>query len=132
MDKAEALAIRKKHKSTAAAARAAGMPRTTLRDRLNGHRPGVKIDHRETTKSLAAFRRMYDKSVVIPVHIRAALKALGSGWEYEAELAKRAGISRADLVSYKDKFIQHIVLLREGRRVWAGSVKMAEAMRNMV
>ena len=85
-------------------------------------------------KSLADFRQQYDKATIIPGKVRAAIKALGaSGWEYEVEFAKLAGVGLADLGRFRDAFAGHVVQIgRDSRRAWAGSLATATAMREML
>ena len=83
-------------------------------------------------RSLAEFRATYDKDVIIPTRVRAALKALGAGWEYEVQFAKLAGVSLSDLGNYRSQFADYVVTLRESRRAWAGTVATATAMKGML
>jgi len=133
----EAKAAVKKYGTKAQAARALGIPRQTFCDRLRGivgvdTKPATTTDARRAGRSLADFRATYDKATIIPAKVRAALKALGSGWEYEVQFAKLAGVSLADLGTFRDGFAEHVVSLREGRRAWAGTAATAKAMREML
>ena len=83
-------------------------------------------------RSLAEFKATYDKSYIIPRAIKAGLKRLGAGWEYETAFAKMINVSLQDLGAYRDEFAQHIVSLREGRRAWAGRASVADEMRKML
>jgi hypothetical protein len=134
MTRQEALDAVSKHGSQRAAARAMGWPFTTLNDTLRRgtEKPSVT---REPTKgrSLAEFRNAYDKSTIIPGKVKAALKALGSGWEYEVDFAKMAGVSLGDLGKFRDQFAEYVVQIgRDSRRAWAGTKATADAMRDML
>jgi len=119
--------------SQAAAARLLGMPRSTLRRQLRGGKPGAsKAPHAK--KTLADFRKEYDKDYIVPEKIKQALKNLGTdGWEYESVFSKQAGVSMADLSSYREGFSDFVVVLRrESKRIWAGSKKLAAQLREMI
>jgi len=84
-------------------------------------------------KSLAEFRNQYDKATIVPNKIKAALKQLGGGWEYEVDFGKMAGVSAQDLGRFRDQFSDHFVQIgRDGRRAWAGTTTTAKAMREML
>ena len=127
----------KTHGNVAAAAKSLGIPRTTLQHRLahaHSKRPSdsLPVDKR-VGKTLADFRAMHDKDYIVPRKIKAALAALGNGWEYEADMLRLAGVSTTDLALYRDQFSEHwVVVDRSGKRVWAGSKALAEEMRGMV
>jgi len=84
-------------------------------------------------KTLSDFRAIYDKSTIVPAKVKAGLKDLGaSGWDYEALFSKAIGVSLSDLAMFRDQFADHVVSLKEGRRIWAGSVCVAKQMRDML
>ena len=85
-------------------------------------------------RSLADFRKEYDKDTIVPAKLKAAIEALGQdGWEYEVPFAKQAGVSLADLSTYRDSFAAYVVTVRrDGKRVWAGSTKLAKQRREIV
>jgi hypothetical protein len=84
-------------------------------------------------KTLTDFRLAYDKATIIPAKIKAALKALGTnGWDYEVQFARMAGVSNIDLSAFRDQFAGYIVGLKDNRRAWAGSVKTATLMKEMI
>ena len=124
-----------KHGSIRAAARAAGIPGSTFRRRLKAggvlpvkaakppSRPGRSVDE---------FRTLYDKDFIVPRKVRDGLKALGSGWAYEVEFAKLAGVTLADLAAYRDAFADHVLQLKESRRAWAGTKVVAARLREML
>jgi hypothetical protein len=87
-------------------------------------------------KTLADFRAIHDRNVVVPTKIRAALAAMEAeggpeNWDYEQAFIKRAGISVTDLGAFRDQFAAHIVeTSRTGsashsKRVWVASAKAA-------
>ena len=84
-------------------------------------------------KTLADFRSQYDKDYIVPTRIKTALKILGNGWLSELEFAREAVVNVNDLRDYREQFIDHIVeVMREKRRIWVGSAKMAAQMREML
>ena len=83
--------------------------------------------------SLAEFRQTYDKDLIVPTKIKAALKSLGSGWEYEMEFTKRSGVGISDLGNYRMLFEGNWYQIRkDGKRVWSGSKATIESIREMV
>lgn len=138
--KAAAQAALKKYGSLHKCAKALGMPRSTFRLRLRGvlpksgaARPAAPLPRSSNGRSLQDFRAEHDKDFIVPRKIREALKLLGGGWEYEAQFAKLAGVSLADLGNYRDAFSEHVVpLRRDGKRAWAATAAVAARMREMV
>ncbi|MFH1498197.1 MAG: helix-turn-helix domain-containing protein [Verrucomicrobiota bacterium] len=134
MTKQEAEALLKRHGGNkTAAAREAGLSRGAFKRRLAGV-AGVGVPAAvKGGRSLADFRAAYDKGYIVPQKIKAALKALGSGWEYEVAFAKLCGVSLADLGTFRDAFAaSHVVTLSDHRRAWAGTAATAKAMREML
>jgi hypothetical protein len=82
-------------------------------------------------RTLADFRAAYDKETIVPRKVDSALKALGSGWLYETEFVREAGVSHADLSMFRDRYAAHVVEARD-RRIWVGSTRLAETMRGML
>lgn len=89
-------------------------------------------------KTLAEFRARFDRSVVVPNKIKAALAALlkeegAEAWEYEADLVKRAGVSQGEIATYREQFEKHVVIVRETgrneRKVWFADPKVAAKVR---
>ena len=115
--------------------------RWKIREILAGRKTGFhasptkKIDvenPHQSVKSLRDFRALYDKDLIVPSKIKAALKRIGAnGWEYEIEFQRNAGVSQTDLSNFREQFAEYIVELRS-KRVWAGSPKMAAEMRAMI
>lgn len=141
MTRDDAKALVKKHGSRAAAARAAGMSPRTFDRRL----AGIVVTHPEKAKhssqpplgpkvgrSLADFRAAHDKNFIVPAKIKAALKALGDGWEYEAQFIRLAGVSQSDMGNFREQFSEYIVIVDRTKRVWAGSKATAARLRDMV
>lgn len=84
-------------------------------------------------KNLSDFRQQYDKSYIVPNRVKTALRELGPSWEYESQFVKLVGVTLADLGNVGEQFIEHVVVLgRDGRRAWAGTVATAEAMKKML
>jgi transcriptional regulator with XRE-family HTH domain len=116
-------------------ARKLGVAKSTVWKALHRAGPGGKAvapAAKKAGRSLAEFRQTYDKDTIIPGKVRAALREIGSGWEYEVQFAKLAGVSLADLSAYRDQFADYVVTLRESRRAWAGTVATAKAMKEML
>jgi hypothetical protein len=106
------------------------LPMAVVRSVMGGAKPEAK---RAGGRSLSEFRSVYDKEYIVPKRIREGLKALGAGWEYEAEFTRQIGVRSADLATYRDMFADHIVNIRsESKRAWAGTVATAKQMREMV
>lgn len=124
----------KKYGSIRKAADAMKIPRSTLHLRLKGVAPKKKENPgKGVKKTLSDFRASYDKAFIVPKKVRDGIKLLGSaGWEYEVAFAKLAGVSLADLGNFRDLFTDYIVNLKDSRRAWAGSVKTAKIMRDMI
>lgn len=128
----------KKHGSQRKAAAALGIAQSSVNNALNGRRDGVaKLAPQGLGKpggrSLNEFRETHDKNFIVPKKIKAALAALGGGWEYEMAFAKMAGISLGDLSAYRSMFEEdHVVVIGGSKRAWAGTKLAAEKMRAMV
>lgn len=140
---AAAIKLVKKHGGITQAAKAAGVTykymwrRYTNKMSDGGGTPkkaiiGVDGAAAKGGRPIHEFKVTYDKSYIIPRAIKAGLKLLGTGWEYEVAFAKMINVSLHDLGAYKDEFAQHIVSLREGRRAWAGRTSVADEMRKML
>jgi hypothetical protein len=129
----EAQALLKKHGTLTRAAAAAGMVRSTF-TRLVGTaaKPVPAMAKKGVVRSLTDFRNTYDLATIVPRKIAAGLKALGNGWLYEVEFAKEAGLTLRDLGLFRDNYAEHIVAVKDSRRAWVGSKKIAEEMRNMI
>jgi len=136
MTREEARAILATHGTVKAAARAAHMRQSAFGALLKGdgraakHADGPK--EKKAGRSLQEFRSLYDKDYIIPTKIKAALREIAGSWEYEVNFAKIAGLSLADLGSYRDQFADYVVTLRESRRVWAGTAAMAKTLKGML
>lgn len=82
-------------------------------------------------RSFDEFLAEYDKDVIVPRKIRAALAELpDDGWEFESQFIRDAGISQNDIANYREKFAAHIVFFkRDGKRAWVKDTQVAAAMR---
>ena len=89
---------------------------------------------KQAGRGLTDFRAAHDKSFIVPAKIRAGLEALGESWEYEAEFLRRCGLSTTDFSIYRDQFVEFWIQTggKSPRRVWAGTVKFAETLREMI
>jgi molybdenum-dependent DNA-binding transcriptional regulator ModE len=140
LSREEAIELRDKHGGIRAAARAIGVAHSTIAKAINGRndvassislRPAQP--ERKGGRSLAEFRSTYDKATIIPAKIKEALKALGNGWEYEADFARIAKVSTLDLGRFRDQYAAHVVTIgKDSRRAWAGTEKLAQEMRDML
>ena len=114
-----------------------GIGKTTVQEAFAGRHPNTgeppaPAPVKAVGRSLSEFRQTYDKSAIVPAKVKAALKAIGSGWEYEVQFAKLAGVSLVDLATFRDQFSDHIVVVERTKRAWAGTVATANAMREML
>lgn len=88
-------------------------------------------------KSLADFRAVHDKSVIVPGKIKAALDAMAKdgpdNWEYEADFLRRAGVANSDVGGYREQFKDHVVQVggKQPKRVWVATVKAAAKFREV-
>lgn len=138
---ADAVRLVKKHGGITQAAVAAGVTYKSMWRRYKNKmsdgggwakKPVAPAAGGKSARPLSEFKATYDKSYIVPRAIKAGLKLLGSGWEYETAFAKMINVSLQDLGAYRDEFAQHIVSLREGRRAWAGKASVADEMRKML
>lgn len=90
---------------------------------------------------LDEFRKQFDKNVIVPDKIRAALEKLakrrkdGTAWETELQFLKTAGLSTTDLATFRDAFAEYHVNVgteRAPKRVWFGSRLAADKARATV
>lgn len=141
MSQDEAAELVKKYGGIRQAARAKKIPYSRIHRALNSYvttrnKPGdsASVSHINVPnkKSIKDFRRLHDKAYIIPKRIKAGLESLGSGWEYESKFAKDIGVHVGDLATYRDMFSEHIVHIKQGRRLWAGRKAVAEEMRKML
>lgn len=95
----------------------------------------------DSTAGLAEFRKQYDKDVIVPEKIRAALETLakkrkdGTAWLSEVPFLKAAGLSTTDLALFREQFADFYVNVgteRSPKRVWFGTKKAAAAARETV
>jgi hypothetical protein len=84
-------------------------------------------------KDLASFRQNFDKNVIMPAKIKAALAELGETWESEGEFVRRCGMSSTDFARYRDQFKDFYVDVRppgkNATRAWAGTVAFTNKLR---
>ena len=88
---------------------------------------------KQSGKDVESFRQLHDKSYRIPRIVKDALADLGESWEYEVDFIKRSGVSALDLATFRDQFADHWIEVRTGgrnsKRVWCGTVKFANKLR---
>lgn len=96
----------------------------------------TKTKTKTTTKNLADFRAVHDKSFVVPNKIRAGLELLGKdGWDYEPEFIKLCGVSVIDFARFREEFADFYVSVggsKSSKRAWAGTKATADKMRGMI
>lgn len=87
-------------------------------------------------KTLADFRAVHDKSVVIPNKIRARLAAMlkigPEEHDFEVDFLKAAGVATNEIGAYRDQFDAHIVTVggtRNPKKVWFADPKVAKKAR---
>jgi hypothetical protein len=87
-----------------------------------------------SAKTIDDFKNAYHKGTIIPAKIKAGIASLTpNGWEYEVEFSKLCGVSLYDLGHFRDQFADNIVPINRGsKRVWAGSVRLAKQMKEML
>ena len=124
------------HGSQRRAALALGVSRKVFERALarEGTKQPAAVAPAETGKgrSLADFLQAHDKATIVPAKIREGLAKMGkSGWLYESEFVKLAGVTPMDFSAYRDDFAAYFVQLRD-RRAWAGSEKLAKQMREVL
>jgi hypothetical protein len=83
------------------------------------------------------FVAAYDKKDAVSNKMRAGLKALGADrWCYEGEFTRIAGISVTQLGANRDKFSKFFIYVKNAsgkpRRIWCGSVALAERLKSAV
>ncbi len=142
MTREEAQKLIKKHGSMRKASKVAGIHRDTLSKILAGkpvrqaYSPVVSTKPysglQVTARSVTDFRNTYDLNTIVPKKIAAGFKQLGAGWLYESEFAKAAGLTMKDLGIFRDNYAEHIVVVGDSRRIWAGKKTVAEQMRQML
>lgn len=89
---------------------------------------------KQAGRGLTDFRAAHDKRFIVPAKIRAGLESLGESWEYEQEFLRRCGLSTTDFSIYRDEFSDFWVQVggKSPKRIWAGTKKFAETLREMV
>lgn len=83
-------------------------------------------------RTLHDFQKTYDKDMNTKGKIAQALEELGATWVYEYEFIRHAGVSYNQLASYRKEFDQHVVDVRDKRRVWTGCPKLANTLRGIL
>ena len=129
----------KQYGSVRKVASALGVNPSTVSRRLKKFRNGdTNIKHEtlnnnsdKVGKNLMEFRKLYDKSYIVPQKIKAALSKLKNNWEYENNFYRLAGVSLSDLGNFRDEFSDHLVVLKD-RRIWAGTKETAQLLREMI
>lgn len=83
-------------------------------------------------RSLAEFKNTYDLETIVPKRVEQTFRQMGGGWLYEAEFVKEANVTSAQLSMFRDRYADHIVSVRDSRRIWVGKTAIAEEMRRML
>ena len=143
MNKQEAQKLINQYGGMRKAARAIGCGHQTISRAISG-----RNEHRARTlarscartskevaqpgRTLADFKRLYDKDVIVPNKLQQALQQLGGEWRYEHEFARMAGVSSADMQTYRHLFDNHhVALKREHKLIWCGTVALANKLREI-
>lgn len=91
-----------------------------------------------STGGLDSFRNQFDKRVIVPNKVRAALAAMlnvsPEAWLEENDFAEKAGVTKEELRPHREEFDRHIVEVKlKGRsapkRIWFGDHKVADKAR---
>lgn len=84
-------------------------------------------------KSIEDFRKAHDKSFIVPAKIKDGLAQLGESWEYEAEFIRRCSLCQTDMAAYRERFEDHFIIIggKNPKRIWAGTKKLADQLREM-
>lgn len=90
-------------------------------------------------RTVADFKALHDKDVIVPNKIRAGLQALldigPQHWEYDDGFRALCGLQAAELANYRDLFKRNWFLTpgktggKTPKRVWFGNAKVADAHR---
>ena len=90
-------------------------------------------------RTIAQFRALHDKNVIIPNKIRKALERLREigpeHFVYDEEFRQLCGIQGAELAAYRDQFARHwfmtvgLTKSKNDKRVWFGNSKVADRLR---
>jgi hypothetical protein len=92
------------------------------------------------SKTLADFRAIHDKSVVIPNRITAALTKMAEEgpeqWEYEMEFGRRAGVGGQDLARFRESFAEYLATVRASnsgvKHIWFATKAAAAKARQSI
>jgi hypothetical protein len=133
----QALLLIQEHGSAYAAAKYYGCDHKTILHyarKVGKEEKQTNIMPRNKIKKIEDFRRLYDKDLIVPEKIKAAIKKLGvDGWEYEKDFVRMAGVRTADLAEYRDQFADYwITITKDSRRVWGGSVDLIIQLAEMI
>lgn len=86
---------------------------------------------------LSAFRSQYDRNVIIPNKIKAALarmlKESSEAWLENGDFSKLSGVGLTELGTFKTQFEKHIVEVGgsgRGKRIWFADPKVATKARS--
>ena len=132
----EVVAALTEYGTKVAAARVLGVSESAVRRAVR--RLGIEVqDGVIQKKDLQDFRKAHDRSYIVPRKIKEALEKLGPEcWEYENLFLRIiGGVSQMELNQYRSYFEDYVVETKRGgggKRVWAGSIELAEKMRDMV
>lgn len=143
MTKEQALALVAKHGSQKAAALAAGVTRHVIYHAINRStgkgvgRPRINPLKEQGKDALAVrsfqeFRNTFDLETIVPKRVNDTLKKLGSGWLFEMEFCKLANVTSTQIANFRERYADHIVCIKDRRRIWVGKKNIAEEMRRML
>lgn len=95
----------------------------------------AKSDANSPIKSIDDFSKLHNKSYIVPQKIKAAVKKLADrkGWCYEVDFLKLAGVTAIELGTFREPFLEdHVVIIKDSRRAWAGTKAIANELRAML
>lgn len=84
-------------------------------------------------RSLGDFQNTYDKNIVVPAKINAALTRIGDEYRTALEFQKEADVSISELAMFREQYEEHIVVVKskdsKPRDIWFGTTEAAHAAR---
>jgi hypothetical protein len=87
-------------------------------------------------RSLTAFKNTYDKSIVVPAKIEAALARISTEYRTSLEFQKEADVSMTELAAFRDQYEDYIVVVKtkdsKPKDIWFGSTELAAEARESV
>jgi len=94
--------------------------------------PRVSAERSQHPTGLAGFRKLYDKSLIVPEKIKEKISTYlkEKGWEHDEQFRQVCGIRQVDWRKYRDEF-SHLQVRVDGRLIW-GHPEIIDEMREVV